>query len=74
MDDFLSTQQVAELLGLNRSTILRLVEEGKLEARVYRYAATTRPTIRVPRSAVQAFIDQYTDPPVAPPGTESRGG
>lgn len=73
MDDLLSTQQVAEILGLHRTTVLNLVQDGKIEARVYRYA-NTRPTIRVPRQAVLAFMDQYMDPPVEPPGTEpSRG-
>lgn len=73
MDDFLSTQQVAELLGIHRTTVLRLVEEGRIEACVYRYA-NTRPTIRVPRSAVRAFIEQYMDPPVEPRGTEPGRG
>ena len=61
MDEFLTTQQVAELLGVHRTTVLRLVEEGKIEARVMRYGQ--RPTIRITRSAVAAFLDCWVDQP-----------
>ncbi|MGK2849381.1 MAG: helix-turn-helix domain-containing protein [Candidatus Limnocylindrales bacterium] len=59
MDRFLSTQQVAERLGLHRSTVNRLVAEGFIEARVYTYGS--RPTIRIPEEAVERFLDAYVD-------------
>ena len=72
MDDFLSTQQAAELLGVHRTTVLRLVETGEIEARVYRYGS--RPTIRIPRSAVEGFIARYADPSREESGPESASG
>lgn len=59
MDRFLSTQQVAEVLALHRTTVLRLVQDGLLEARVYTYG--TRPTIRIPEEAVERFLRTYVD-------------
>jgi excisionase family DNA binding protein len=72
MDDFLSTQQAAELLSLHRTTVLRLVEAGEIEARVYRYGS--RPTIRIPRSAVEAFVARYAGPPKEELGAETPRG
>ena len=60
MERFLTTAQAAELLGVHRTTVLRLVEEGRIEARVYRYGA--RPTIRIPEAAVDDFLRRYADP------------
>lgn len=59
MDRFLSTQQVAELLGLHRTTVLRLVEDGLIEARVYTYGS--RPTVRISPEAVERFLSLYVD-------------
>ena len=61
MEHYLSTTQAADLLGVLRTTVLRLVEEGRIEARVYRYG--TRPTIRIPESAIAAFLELWADPP-----------
>ena len=60
----LSTQQVADQLGLHRSTVLLLVEQQKLEARVFTYAS--RPTIRISQEAIDRFIARYADPSVDP--------
>jgi excisionase family DNA binding protein len=65
---FLSTAQAAELLGVHRTTVLRLVDEGLLEARVYRYGE--RPTIRIPEAAVADFLRRWSDQPV--PGEPAR--
>ena len=69
MDEFLTTNQAAQALGLHRSTVLKLVEEGQLEAVVYRYA--TRPTIRIPRHAIERFRARYVglQPPPPPRGS-----
>jgi excisionase family DNA binding protein len=64
MERYLSTSQAAERLGVHRTTVLRLVEEGKLDARVYRYGA--RPTIRIAESAIATFLERWADPPLAP--------
>lgn len=61
-DRFLTTQQAAELLGVHRTTVLRLIDDGQLSARVYRYARE-RPTIRIPEAAVAAFLHRWTDEP-----------
>ena len=60
MDTWLTTQQVAQLLGIHRTSVLALIEEGRLTARVYRYGA--RPTIRITSSEVQRFIERWADP------------
>jgi excisionase family DNA binding protein len=60
MEHFYSTSEVAERLGLHRTTILRLVDSGKLEAKVYRYGP--RATIRIPERAVEAFIERWNRP------------
>ena len=60
MERFLTTTQAADLLGVHRTTILRLVEEGRIEARVYRYGV--RPTIRIPEAAVADYLQRYADP------------
>lgn len=60
MERFLTTAQAAELIGVHRTTILRLVDEGRIEARVYRYGV--RPTIRIPEAAVAEFLRRYADP------------
>ena len=60
MDRYLSTQQVADRLGVNRTTVLRWIDEG-LEALVLR--VHERPTIRIRESAVEAFIARYADRP-----------
>ena len=60
MERFLTTAQAADLLGVHRTTILRLVEEGRIEARVYRYGV--RPTIRISEAAVGEFLRRYADP------------
>jgi excisionase family DNA binding protein len=49
----LSTQQASDQLGLHRSTVLRLVEEGKLEARVFTYGS--RPTVRISQGAIDPW-------------------
>lgn len=59
MDRFLSTQQVAVLLGLHRTTVLRLVKDGLIDARVYTYGS--RPTVRISPEAVERFLSSYTD-------------
>ena len=59
MERFLTTSQAAELIGVHRTTILRLVDEGRIEARVYRYGV--RPTIRIPEAAVDDFLRRYAD-------------
>jgi excisionase family DNA binding protein len=59
MDRFLSTQQVAEQLGLHRTTVLRLVEDGLIDARVYTYGS--RPTVRIAPEAVERFLRLYVD-------------
>ena len=72
MDEFLSTQQAAELLGVHRTTVLRLVEAGEIEARVYRYGS--RPTVRIPRTAVDAFVARYAVGPGEGQGAEPPRG
>jgi excisionase family DNA binding protein len=58
MERYLSTQQVAEQLGLHRTTILRLVADGFIDARIYSYGS--RPTIRISQEALDAFVARYT--------------
>ena len=73
MEQFrLSTQQVAEQLGLHRTTVLLLVEQGKLEARVFTYGS--RPTIRISQDAVDRFLSRYADPAVDPWDPEAGRG
>jgi excisionase family DNA binding protein len=60
METFLTTSQAAEILGLNRTTVLRLVEAGKLEAQVYRYGP--RATVRIPERAIAEFIARWNRP------------
>lgn len=59
MDRWLSTTQVGERLGLHRSTVLALIESGRLRARYIR--GTERPTIRVSAEDLDAFIREWTD-------------
>ena len=71
MDRYLSTQQVADLVGsVNRTTVLRWVEEGVLEALVIR--VHDRPTIRIKESAVAAFLARYADQPHCPGDHDER--
>jgi excisionase family DNA binding protein len=69
MDEFLTTNQAARALGLHRSTVLRLVDEGQLEAVVYRYA--TRPTIRIPQRSIDEFRTRYVSQQPTPPPRRS---
>jgi excisionase family DNA binding protein len=57
---YLTTQQAAELLGLHRTTVLRLVEAGTIRAQVLRYGQ--RATIRIPEDAIAEFRARWTDP------------
>ncbi|MHB8399404.1 MAG: helix-turn-helix domain-containing protein [Candidatus Limnocylindrales bacterium] len=70
MEHMLSTSQVAERLGVHRTTVLRLVAEGLIAGQVYRRA--TRATIRIPESALTAFLRRWSDEPLEPPS--DRGG
>jgi excisionase family DNA binding protein len=54
---WLTTQQAAELLGLHRTTVLRLVEDGQLGARRYG-DGRQRPTIRIAESDVNRLIER----------------
>lgn len=67
-----STQSAADLLGLHRSTVLRLVEEGKLEARVFTYGS--RPTVRISQEAIDRFLARYADPTIDPWDPEAGRG
>ena len=65
MERLLSTGQVALVLGVHRTTVLRLVDEGLIAAQVYRYGA--RPTIRIPEGALDEFMRRWADRPLEPP-------
>lgn len=70
-DEYLSTAEAATLLGVHRSTVLRLCESEILESRVYRYAS--RSTVRIPRRAIDKFIARYNDPSGGATGEEPEG-
>jgi excisionase family DNA binding protein len=57
---WLTTQQAADMLGLHRTTVLRLIDEGLLEARRYGQERQ-RPTIRIAEDDVLRFIDRSTE-------------
>ena len=64
MERMLSTSQVAERLGVHRTTVLRLVDEGLIAGQIYRRA--TRATIRIPESALDEFVRRWADRPTEP--------
>ncbi len=72
MDEYWTCSQAAETLGVHRTTVLRWVEDGFLPARIYR-RGDSRPTIRIPRAAVEALA-RHADPPVEPPDPEPGRG
>lgn len=60
MDErFLTTAQVADRLSVNRTTVLRWVDSGRMSARVLRYGP--RALIRIPEREVEAFIARWED-------------
>lgn len=71
MERYLSTQQVAEHLGLHRTTVLRLVEDGLIDARIYTYGS--RPTIRISQEALDRFVARYTGTDLDGLGGETPG-
>ena len=54
MDEWLTTEQCAELIGVSRTTIWNAIRDGRLEATTYRVHSRT--TIRIRRSAVDQFL------------------
>lgn len=60
MDErYLTTSQVADLLSVNRTTVLRWIDSGRMSARVLRYGP--RSLIRIPESEVADFIRRWED-------------
>jgi excisionase family DNA binding protein len=57
--EWLTTVQVGERLGLHRTSVLALVESGRLRARYIR--GTERPTIRIRSEDLDEFIATWTD-------------
>ena len=56
-----STTEAGRILGIHPSTVRELIEEGRLAARVYRYSAAGRPTIRIRASDIEAFVARWAD-------------
>jgi excisionase family DNA binding protein len=56
-DRWLTTGQVAALLGVSRSTVTRWIRDGKLAAHAISVGA--RPTYRVRETDLRAFVRQY---------------
>jgi len=57
--EWLSTTQAGERLGLHRTSVLALIESGRLRARYIR--GTERPTIRISSDDLDAFVREWTD-------------
>ncbi len=56
-DRWLTTGQVAELLGVSRSTVTRWIRDGRLAATAIHVGA--RPTYRVREADLRAFVRRY---------------
>lgn len=50
---YLSTAEVADILRLDRKTILRLIGDGELDA--INVARSGRPKLRIPRTSLDAY-------------------
>ena len=59
MDDWLTSEQVAQLIGVSRTTVWNAVRDGRLEATTY--LVRSRTTIRIRRSAVERFLARGRD-------------
>jgi len=64
--EWLSTTEAGERLGLHRTSVLALIESGRLRARYIR--GTERPTIRISSDDLAAFIAEWTDDGTGQPG------
>jgi len=62
--DWLSTSQVGERLGIHRTSVLALIESGRLRARFIR--GTERPTIRIAVADLEEFLREWTDDGTGP--------
>jgi excisionase family DNA binding protein len=56
---WLTTQQAGDILGLHRTTVLRLIDEGHLAARRYGHGRQ-RPTIRIAEHEIRRLIARST--------------
>ncbi len=62
--EWLSTTQVGERLGIHRTSVLALIESGRLRARYIR--GLERPTIRIATEDLDAFLREWTDDGTGP--------
>ena len=59
MKKYLSSTECAEQLGLSRSTVHKLLDEGLIRGLVYRYGE--RATIRIEQAEVERFQRTWAD-------------
>ena len=58
-NDFLSTDEVAEILGVNRRTVQRLCNDRKI-----RHRRTTRKRIEIKREWIDEYLNNVTIHPI----------
>jgi excisionase family DNA binding protein len=56
-DDWMGTEEAARMIGCTSRTVRRYLEAGQLRGR--KIVAGQRPTYRIRRAAVTAFIQRY---------------
>jgi excisionase family DNA binding protein len=62
MDIYLTTTQVADLLGVTRGTVTTMAYGQSFAGTRFYRTAEGRTTIRIPRASVEAFIARSLDP------------
>lgn len=65
MDTYLTTTQVAELLGVARGTVTTMAYGQQFPGTRFYRTPEGRTTIRIPRAAVDALIARSLDPDAA---------
>ena len=69
---YLTTTQVSELLGVARGTVTTMAYGQMFPGTRFYPTPEGRTTIRIPRSAVEAFIARSLDPDVVPDEVEGE--
>ena len=59
MKQYLTSTECAERLGLSRSTVHKLLDEGLLKATVYLYGE--RATVRIEAVEIERFLAEWSD-------------
>jgi predicted DNA-binding transcriptional regulator AlpA len=69
-DEYLTTKQVSEIIGLSQTHVSRLVQDGKFPGAKKLNPTSKNSPIRIPKSSVDAFVSAQVITPRKPYSNE----